>query len=199
MASLNDGPATGTVRATGSATGVAGARAGSTGAVGATATANAAAAMGATSDAGTALSADAASAACTGTATVFASNGACSVGALGATCTLTSTAAMFGMSNAVTACVPGTESQEYPDKTQASTSLPAPKANLTKDLYKTPTHEQCQLTAQIHAFLFHDPPDLTHLNDSENKPDVGIINTPKSSTIQVLHSFGVGTNPIGGS
>ena len=28
---------------------------------------------------------------------------------------------------------------------------------------------------------------------------MGIINIPKSSTIRVLHSFGVGTNPIGGS
>ena len=67
------------------------------------------------------------------------------------------------------------------------------------NLNKNPTHEQSRLSSQLHAFLPQDSPDLTQLNDAENKPVVGIINIPKSSTIRVLHSFGVGTNPIGGS
>ena len=67
------------------------------------------------------------------------------------------------------------------------------------NLNKNPTHEQIRLSSQIHAFLPQDSPDLTQLNYAENKPVVGIINIPKSSTIRVLHSFRVWTNPVGRS
>ena len=70
---------------------------------------------------------------------------------------------------------------------------------MAKELDKTPTHDHFRIAAHLQAFLLHDSPDLTQINDAENKPVVGIINIPKSSTIQVLHSFGVGINPIGGS
>ena len=201
MASLNDGPASGTAGATGRATGVAGSGSGCTGAASAKAAANAAAAMGATADSGAALPADAtgsAGAAGTGTYTVFTSTGAGSKGAPRATYKSTSTAAMVRTTNTGTARTTGTASQENPDKIQASISLPSPKANLAKDINKTPTHDQFCLVAQLCAFLIHDSPDLTQLNDAEKNPVVGIINIPKSSTIRVLHSFGVGTNPIGG-
>ena len=221
MASLNDGLTTGTADAagaagatvgTGSASGVAtgvagtgagcsGAGAGCTGAAGATATANAAAAMGATADAGAALLADstgAAGAAGADTSIVIISTGAGSAGAPGATSTSTEMAVMVGMANSGTARTMGTASQEDPDETHASISLPTPKYNLAKDLDKTPNHEHRRLAVQLQAFLLQDSPDLTQLNDAENKPVVGIINIPKSSTIQVLHSFGVGINPIGG-
>ena len=108
--------------------------------------------------------------------------------------------AMVGTTTSRTARTTGTAIQEEdPDETQASISLPAPKANLAKDLNKTPLYEQRRLAAQLHAFLLQESPDLTQLNDAENKPVMGITNIPKSSTIRVLHSFGVGANPIGGS
>ena len=106
---------------------------------------------------------------------------------------------MVWTTNAGTARTTGTASQEDPDETQASISLPAPKANLSKELCKTPTHEQRRQAAQLHAFLFQDSPYTNQLNDAENNPLVGIINIPKSSTARFLHYFGVGTNPIGGS
>ena len=106
---------------------------------------------------------------------------------------------MFGTTNTGTACTTGIESQGDPDKTHAIISLPAPKANLAKEFKKTPTHKQRRLADHIHAFLLQDSPDQTQINDAENKAVVGIINIPKSSTIWVLHSFVVGTNPIGGS
>ena len=106
---------------------------------------------------------------------------------------------MIGTTNDGTARTTSTASQEEPYETQARISLSAPKANLDKDLYRTPTHYQSNLLAQLHAFLLQDSPNLTQLNDAENKPVVRIINYPKSSTIRVLHSFGIGTNPIGGS
>ena len=71
---------------------------------------------------------------------------------------------MVGTTNAGTALTTGTATQEDPDETQASISLPAPKANLSKDLYKTPNHKQRRLEAQIHAFLLQDSPNLTQLN-----------------------------------
>ena len=98
---------------------------------------------------------------------------------------------MFGTTNSGTAHTTGTASQEDPDETQASIILPAPNANLDKDINKTPTHEKSRLAYHIHAFLLQDSPDLTQTNDAENKPVVGTINTPKSSTIRVLHYFGV--------
>ena len=107
---------------------------------------------------------------------------------------------MVGTTNTRTALTLGTASQDNKtDETQESISLPAPNSNLAKELHNTPTHNQLRLASQIHAFLLQDSPDLTQLDDAENKPIVEIINIPKSSTIRVLHSFGVGTNPIGGS
>ena len=91
---------------------------------------------------------------------------------------------------------------EYKDKnqeTQANIVLPSPMANLSKELQKTLLGNQQRLSAQINAFLPQDSSDITQLNDADNKPVVGIIKTPKSSTIKLLHYFGVGTNPIGGS
>ena len=52
--------------------------------------------------------------------------------------------------------------------------------------------------AHFHIFLLHESPNITHINDAENRPVVGIINIPKPSTIWVIHSFGVRTNPTGG-
>ena len=213
MASLDDGLTAGTAGTegkvsavritgitTGVATGVAGAGAGRKAAVGAKSTSNSAAAMGTTADAGTALPADAtgaAGSAGTGTDTVVKRNGTGSAGDPRATYTSTFTAAMVGTTNAGTARTMGTASQEeYPDETQAITSLTAPKENLAKELDKTPLYEQIRLEDDIHALHLQDSPNLTHLNDAENKPAVGIMNIPKSSTIRVLHSFGVGTNPI---
>ena len=206
MASLNDGLTADTASATGavggagttdSATGVMGAGTGSTGAAGATSTANAAATMGATADSGTNLPANATGTAGAGTDTVVVRTGAGSSGAPGNTVTSTAMAAIFWTTNAVTARTTGTASQEDLDETQASISLYAPKANLAKELYNTPTQEHLLLAAQIHSLLLQDSPDRTQLNGAENKPVVGIINIPKSSMIRVLHSFGVGTKPIG--
>ena len=105
-------------------------------AVGATATVNSTAAMVAMANAGTALPADATGAAGTagaGTATVIARTRVGISGAPGAADTSTSTAAMVGITNAGTARTTVTAIQEeYPDETQASIILPAPKANLSK-------------------------------------------------------------------
>ena len=211
MASLDDGPMKGTASATGAvgaaiaasatgfATGVTGAGAGSTGAAGAIATSNAANAMGATFDDGAALLADNDGVAGAGTATVLASTGACSACAPGYTGTSTATAAMVGTTNSGTTRTTGTAIKEDPDDTLASISLPTPKGKMTKELYKNPNHYQLRLASQLHTFLLQDSTNLTQLNDVEKKLVVGIINIPKSSTIRVLHSFGVGTNPIGGS
>ena len=104
---------------------------------------------------------------------------------------------MVGTTDSGTSRTTGTANQEEdPDETQAIIILTAPKENLAKELEKTPLYEQILLAAQIYALLLQESPDITHLNDAENKPSVGIINIPKSSTIRVLHSFGVGTNPI---
>ena len=96
-----------------------------------------------------------------GTATVVASTGEGRTGAPRATDTTAAIDAMVGTINAGTACIRGTSIQEDPDETQESIRLPATKFNLAKELYKTPTHEQRRLAAQIHTFLLHDSPDLT--------------------------------------
>ena len=72
-------------------------------------------------------------------------------------------------------------------------------ATLAKDIQKTLLGDQNRLSAQIHTFLLQDSLDIIKINNSDKNPVVGIINIPKSSTIRVLHYFGVGTNPIGGS
>ena len=206
MASLDDGLRAGTAGvsgATGSATGITVAGSGRKTNAATTGTVNAAAAIFATADAGTAFPADAtgaAGAASTVTDTVVASTRVGISGSPGAIGTSTDTATIVRTTNTGTARTTVTASEEgYPDKTQASISLPAPKANLAKDLDKTPLYKQRRLVALLHAFLLQYSLDLTKLNDAENKPVVEIINIPKSSTIQVLHSFGVRTNPIGGS
>ena len=171
------------------------------GATGATATANAVV-MGTTANVRAALPVDATDAAVadgTGTSTVVVSNGAGSVGEPRATGTSTSTAAIVGTTNSGTACTTGKASQEYPEENQASISLTTPKANLAKDIDKNPTQNQRRILAHLHIFLLQDSTDLTQLNDAKNMPFTGIINIPKSSTIRVVHSFGVETNPIGGS
>ena len=200
MAPLNYGPTagtSGTAGATGNTTsvttGIVGAGAGSTGAAGATAIENDA------TDDGAALPAYTTGTSGTGTAIFVASTGAGSAGAPGSTGTSTATAVMVGTTKAGTARTTGIAIQEDIDKTQVRISLPAPKANLAKELYNTPTHKQRCLPAQIHAFLLQESPNLTQLNDDEKQPVMGIINIPKSSTIRVLHSFGVRTNPIVGS
>ena len=113
--------------------------------------------MGATADAGTALPAyttGAAGAAGADTSTFFASTGTGSACDHRTTDTSTATSAMVGTTNAVTARTTGTTSQEEdPDETQASIILTAPKANLSKDLDKTPLLEKIRLDAQIHALL----------------------------------------------
>ena len=186
MASLDDVPTAvtdGTAGATGKAidvaTGVAGSGAGSTGAACATAIANTEEAMGATANAGAELPTDATYAAGAGTATVIASTRADSTGAPESTDTSTSMDAMVGTTNSGTARTMVISSQEDPDKTQASISLLVPNSNLSKYLYKTPTNEQLRLSAQLHSFLLQASPDLTQLNDAENKPVVGIINILK--------------------
>ena len=194
--------ATGATGTTGSATGVVGAVAGSTGIVGATARANSAATMGsvANADAGAALPADAAGAVGTGTATVVVSTRSGSTGATRATGRSTATSAMVVTTISGTSLTTGTKIQaDKTDGTQVSISLPLPKANLAKYIHKTPTYDQRSLGAQLHTFLLQDSPDLTQSNNDENKPVMGIINIPKSSTIRVLHSFGFGTNLIKGS
>ena len=156
--------------------------------------------MGATAGAGAALPEDAKGApgaAGAGTASAVVITGAGSAGAPRTTSTSTSMAAMVWKTNAVTFRTTGTASQEDRDEKQASIILPSPKANLSKELYNNPTDEQRGLAAQFHDFFLQDSPDLTHLNDAGKRPVVGIINIPKSITIRVLHSFGVGTNPIG--
>ena len=193
MASLDDGLTAGTTDAAGAAIAAgtadnAGATGSTTGVAGAGAGRKAAAGAGATANDG----AD--------TATVVASTGSGSSGDPGATETSTSMAAIVRTTNTGTACTTGTASQEEDtDETQASISLHAPKANLAKEINKTPLYKKCRLAAQLHTFLLQDSPNLTQINDAENKPAVGIINIPISSTIRVLHSFVVGTNPIGGS
>ena len=204
MASLDDGTTTGADGPTGSAgaggdtgptsgaTDVLDAGAGVSG--GATATVNATDAMGATADGDTALTANADGTTGVGNA------GAGGAGIDGATGTSTAPTAMVATTTAGTALTTGTTIHtDKTDRTQAAINLPLPTANLAKELDKTPIHEQRRLAAQLHAFLLQDSPDLTQLNDAENKPVEGIINIRKSSTIRVLHSFGVGTNPIGGS
>ena len=146
MASLDDGPTTGTTGAADAAD---------------------ATCMGATVDVGADLPADTAGAAGPGTATVIASTGAGSAGASGATGTSTATAAMVETTNAGTNHTTGTASQECPDKTQASISLPSPKDNPAKEIYKTPTHEHIRLAAQLCAFLIQDSLDLIQFNDYE--------------------------------
>ena len=181
-------------------TNVVGAGSGSTGAIGTTATANAAAAMGATVDAGAALPEDATGPTGTGTSTVIARNGVVSAGSPRVTETSKSTAAMVEKTNVITDLNTGITSQaNKKDKTQATISLPEPKASLAKELYKTPTHQQRCLAAQLQKLLLQDSPDLTKLNGAGKKPVVGIINIPKSSTTRVLQSFVIGTNPIVGS
>ena len=200
MALLNDGLTAGTAGATGAAnatratgsstsvaTGVMGAGAGSTGASGATANTGPALPEDATGATGAPGS---------GTTTVVASTGEGIEDAPGATGTSTATVAMVGTTTAGTARTTGKSRQEYPDETQEIISLPALKANLYKELYKTPTYEQRRLAAQSHALLLQDSPVIIQLNDAENNLFVGIINIPKSSTIRVLHSFEVRTNPF---
>ena len=165
--------------ATGVTTGVTGEGADRTGAAGATFTANGAADMVAVADTGAALPDDVAGAAGAGTATVVMSTGAGRAGEPRATGTSEATDAMVGTTNSGTTCTTGTSIQEDPDETQASIGLPEPKANLKKDLYKTPTHEQCRLAAHIHASLLQGSLALTQINDGENKPVAGIINIPK--------------------
>ena len=188
MASLDDRLTAAADGTTGSATGVAAA----------TATENSAATMGTAADAITTLPEDSFSATRTGTSTVSASTGAGIKGASRSTGRSKAMAAMAVTTNVGTALTTGTARQaDKTDNTQASIILPSPKANIDKDIHKTPTNGQRRLSTQIHTLLLQDSPDITHINDSENKPVAGIINIPKSITIRALHSFGVGTNPIG--
>ena len=189
MALLDDGMTVGADGATSGATGVSGTRAGGMRAVGATVTANAVATMGAVEDAGVALAV-----VVTG---VCGATGDVSTGAGGAG-TSTATAAMVTTADAGADLTTGTVNhEEKTNKTQATISLPSPTGNLAKELHKTPIDNQRLLSVQIHTFLLQESPDLTQINDAENSPVVGIINIPKSSTIWVLHSFGVSNNPIG--
>ena len=106
---------------------------------------------------------------------------------------------MVGKTNSSTNPHHGHSNPRRRSRRDSGISLPAPKANLTKELDKTPIYEQSCLVAQLHAFLLQDSPDITQLNFSKIKAVLRIINIPKSSMIRVLHFFGVGTNPIGGS
>ena len=176
MASLDDVKTAGTDGATGAAGSTNGATSASDTGAGGTDTSNSAAAMGTEDDAGVALK----------------------TGADGATGTSTATAAMVATTTASTALTKGTSShKDKTNKTQETITLPSPTDKLAKELKNTPIDEQRRLAAQLQSSLPQDSPHLTQLNDDKNKPAVGIINIPKSSTIRFLHSFGVGTNPIG--
>ena len=122
----------------------------------------------------------------------------------GTTSTTNTTDAMVDAVTANSTCAAntndaGVKEKEKNQETQANIILISPTTTLANELHKTLFDKKIHLTAQLHTFLLREPPDLNQLNDPENKPVVGTINTPKSSTIRVLHFFGVGTNPIRGS
>ena len=189
MALLDNRMTAGASGATSGATCVLGPGVGSTGAA-SRATANVAAAMGSAADTSVTITSDAAGA--TGVTNTRA-------GAAGDTCTSITTVAMVSTIASGATLTTGTSSHEdKTNKTQATIRLPSPKANPNKDLHKTPINNQRRLMAHFHIFLLHDSPNITHINDAENRPVVGIINIPKSSTIWVLRSFGVRTNLTGG-
>ena len=73
--------------------------------------------------------------------------------------------------------------EDKTNKTQATIILNLPTAKLDKELQTTPIKDQIRLVAQLHTFLLQDSTNLTQINGAENKPVMGIINIPKSSTI----------------
>ena len=165
-----------------------------------TSTVNSAAAMWASADAGISLTSVPSGAADAGGATGAVSAGAGGAGGAGDTYISTSTSSMVSTTDAGTSLTRWTSIHEHKTNgTQATIILTSPMSNLAKELHKTIIDEQCRLASQLHTFLLRDSPDLTQLNDAENKPVAEITTIPKSSTIWVLHSFGVGTNPIGRS
>ena len=120
----------------------------------------------------------------TGTVTVIMSTGTGSTGTARAIGRPISTDTMVVTTTTGTVLTTGTVFQiDKTGETQSSISLPLPKANLAKEIHQTPIHNQSRLAAHLHDFLLQDSPDLTQINDAENKPVMGIINIPKLITI----------------
>ena len=151
--------------------------AGDTGATGATGTANATTPIGSAAVTGAALT----------TGTTY------------DTSTTGDTGAAADAVTAYTTGAVGAKDKDKNQETKANIVLPPPTSTLAKEIPKNPLEEKCGIADHIHTLFLQYSQYLTQLDDTYNKPVVGIINMPKSSTIRFLHSFGSGKNPIGGS